>query len=382
MEGNNKMKYIQSFEGWLDKTDECINYSSIALLASTLATYYKKNSSSGQKLIIGYDTREYAKEVAEFFACVMAKKGVKVFLSNRPTPSSVCVISALHKKSLGTVVITGDEFRSSFLGIRAFDMQSHFLNEEILRDYHDDDIDILDITEQSIRSFMKKGIVELFDSSIIYDLFVRKVIDFQTMLPVRNQLLFNPFYGSGMFYFDYILKEENKSVGITNGVTIHSAKVFDFEEIEPKPTNLVNEMKWHMKEDKTSLGLVLSPDCTTFEFLVDNNVLPKNVILSFLVEQLQKTNEEINVLLETKKGYIDFTHNKRVQLEYAKETNFQTLLREKKYDIAMDKYERIYFSHHGAPDALLCGFYLFSYFNQKGIHSEEASHLLTTSTNY
>ena len=366
------MKYIDSFNGWLSKVDTEINFDIIEEKVTVLAKYYKKNSSPGQKLVIGYDTRDFAKELAIFIATIMSKKGLKVFLSNRPCPSSVAVISALHKKSLGTLVITGDEFSSNFVGIRAYDMKGYFLHENDVLPYKSENIPNKHVNA-TFKELMKKGIIELFDTSIIYELFVHKQILFEEMTPTINQLLFNPYYGSGMFYFDYLLLEKK----YIHGLTIHSQKKLDFRGTEPNPKLLKNSMQKEMDEEDMQLGFVLSPDCTSFEFFVGDEPLNKTEILTFLIEILQQEQESLHILVSDS-NLIDkqMLENENVFITTCSSKDFHANLKNNQFDVALDEFERFYFKHHGCPDALLTGFYLFWFFNRKQVVTENAHSFL------
>lgn len=363
------MKYLDSFNGWLGKIDTEINFESIEEKINILAKYYKKNSSPGQKLVISYDTRDFAKELATFIATIISKKGIKIFLSNRPCPSSVGVVSALHKKSLGTIVITGDEFNSNFIGIRAYDMQGYSLHEKDIFPYESEQIPNKHVNA-TFKELMKKGIIELFDPSIIYELFVHKCISFDEMKPSINQLMFNPYYGSGMFYFDYILLEQE----YIHGMTIHSHKRYDFLGNEPNPKLMKKMMFSEMEEENMELGFVVSPDCTSFEFMVGNEVLSKEEILFFIIDLLKKEDRKIEILLSHDESQVDkkLLHNKSVHITTCPSKDFHTTLKNERFDIALDEFGRFYYEHHGCPDALLTGFYLFWFFNRNQVVTEQA----------
>lgn len=355
------LNYLESFNGWFGEIALDATYDRILSIADNLANYYKKNSSPGQKLVIGYDTRFFAKEFAEFIARVMAKKGIKVFLSNRAVPSSVAIVCAKHKKSLGTLIITGDEYNSKYIGMRGYDMGGYLLNEKDVEPYISEET--LKITSpSSLKEYMKKGVIELFDAGIIYELFVHKNIEFKEMSPTHNRLLFNPYYGSGMYYFDYILMNQ-KAI---NGVTIYTNRISDFNFKEPNPSSLYKYMFADMKEDNLELGFIVSPDCSSFEFLVGKERLPKIEILQFISEMLTTEEKKMTVLLSDDiEINFDSFDKEKVNFEIVSQNDFYSSLKNGEYDMAMDNFERVYFDNHGAPDALLCGFFLFSFFNRK-----------------
>lgn len=371
------MKYNKSFNGWFGETAKDVQYESLSAFTDTLSNYYKKNSSAGQKLVIAYDPRFLAKDFAEHMACIMAKKGVKVFLSNRPAPSSVSIVAALHKKSLGTVVITGDEYHAKYIGVRAYDMQGYPLGENDISSYESES-NTTTKQPSSLQEYMKKGVVELFDTSIVYELFVHKHISFEQMTPTINPLLFNPYYGSGMYYFDYLLMNQK----LINGLTIHSERLSDFSSYEPNPSKQYLETLHMMQQEQMDLGFVVSPDCTSFEFLVGEERLAKSDILYFLIQLLATKEKPLSVLVaEENELDIERLTTFPVVISRCSANTFHDVLKAGSFDISMDVYERFYFQHHGAPDALLCGFYLFLFFNDRQKVKEKASVYLNHSRN-
>ncbi|PGK52545.1 hypothetical protein CN918_32690 [Priestia megaterium] len=363
------MKYIDSFNGWFGEIANDATYDSIAAVLDPLSQYYKKYSSPGQKLVIGYDTRYFSKEFAVFSACYMAKKGIKVFLSNCAAPSSVSIVSSLHKKSLGTLVITGDEYNAKYIGVRAYNMQGYTISSNELSSFP---VSSSAASPLTLGEYMKKGIIELFDMSIIYELFVHKKISVNEMHPSINQILFNPFYGAGMYYFDYIF--QSPKTQHISGMTIYNRRVSDFNFEEPNPELHYSYMFRDMQEDNVELGFVVSPDCTHFEFLVGKERLTKHEIIGILTELFQETSSDIRILSTDDIANDFFMNNSQsVNVTVTSQKEFQTHLKEGSYHLAIDSYDRIYFDNHGAPDALLCGFYLFYYFNRIERISEKAS---------
>ena len=365
------MKYIESFNGWFGEIANDATYKSMVQVLDPLSQYYKRFSSPGQKLVISFDTRYFSKEFAVYAACYMAKKGIKIFLSNCAAPSSVAVVTALHKKSLGTLVITGDEYNAKYIGLRAFDMEGYYIHNSLLDEYSPSSNTT---TSQSLYEYMKKGTIELFDMSIIYELFVHKKISMEEMHPSINQILFNPFYGSGMYYFDSIFQSPKTQQ--ISGTTIYNRRVSDFNFEEPNPELHYLQMFQDMDEDNLELGFIVSPDCTSFEFLVGQERLSKDEIMSILCELLHNSSP-LNILTTEELTHEFFiTNSNLLNVNVVSSKEFQTTLKNGSFDLAIDSYDRIYFNNHGVPDALLCGFYLFYYFNRIEHISEKASSYL------
>jgi phosphomannomutase len=353
------MNYSTVFNGWLGKIAADFTYEHVQKIATGLAKYYKENSTSGQKLVIGYDTRFFAKEFAEYVACLMAQNGVKVFLANRCAPSSVLVVSALHKKSMGALTLTGDEENAYHLGIRAFNNKGNILTEEHIASFLEQKKSKKEI-ETSLKKWINKGFVEPFDPTICYIQHIEQTIDFSSMVST-NRVLFNPMFGSSIHYFDHLLHEKG-----LRGYTIDREGTENFQGIEPSPSLHTKQLYEDMVFHGSDLGFIVSPDCSTFEFLIEPHQLTTKEKMAFLLEHFSEKGKKGKVLLSDS---LKISGNHLVKtgftIEYADDASFQTFLAKKEHILAVDSVGRFYFEHHGAPDALLCGYYLLEILNNK-----------------
>lgn len=355
------MIFSKSFLGWFGKTAKDFTYEEVYDLSLKLANYYKENSYPGQKVLIGYDSRFLAKDFAEFISCIMAMKGIKVFLSNRVVPSSVLSINSKHKKSMGSIVVTGDEFPANFLGIRSFDAQGELLDEGKISIYENKKKKNIDNLDLSIKKWIKKGFIEPFDPSICYENHIEEQISFDNITPSSNRILFNPLFGSGSLFFDRILMKRN-----LRGYTFNNELSGDFKNIEPKPFNYKEELYEEMIIKNAELGFVISPDCTTFEFISGPKTLSIKEIFYLLLEHLTDKSENKKVII-TKETVFNTDIIKKLNLELitVEKDSFHENISKGDYILALDELERFYFEFHNIPDALMAGYYLFEIFNDK-----------------
>jgi phosphomannomutase len=363
------MKFSLNFLGWFGHIADDATFSRVIQIANGLELYYKKHNTPGQKLMIGYDTRYFSKIFAELIACYMADRGMKIFMSNKAVPSPVLNICLLHKKSMGAICITGDEYNASSIGIRAFDDQGHMLlnipTEATAKSQTSLD---------SLKKHLNKGMIELFDPVIVYKKFLEDKIDFAGLAPSTQRILFNPLFGSGIYYFDRILNEKN-----IHGYTIDRELTSDLGDIEPSPflnrNNLIKDMQLH----STEIALSLSPDCTTFQFAYQDQLLETPEMLFFLSEHLKGKNNA-NPILISVNACLSKTICDRLELPYQiiETQEFYAALKTTDYSIALDGQGRFYFSNHGFPDALLTGYYLMEFFQKKNISNAQFSSVVNS----
>ena len=358
------MKYSFTFNGWLGKVADDVTYKHMHTLGCILANYFKKNHTPGQKIVIGYDTRYFAKEFAEFMAAIMAKHEIKTFISNKPAPSSVLVSTSLYKKSMGTIVLTGDEHRPHFLGVRAFDNKGLPLHVDSLQSYststmkYDGNYDTL-----QFKQGMSKGLIEPFDAFISYKRVIENTLTFSNNGSCINRTSFSPLYGSGVFYFGEILDHHQFL-----GYNFHKTIVSDFNGMEPVPSLHTDELYHCMLQEGSELGFMVSPDCSTFEFLIGPHKLSKPETLYLLCERLAKDGKTGTVLISDEYR-IKVKNFERFGMKVQSVSNkgFQSTLAQQQHLLALDHLGRVYFSEHGAADALLVGYYLVDLFNDRSL---------------
>lgn len=359
------MNYSNSFYGWLGKTAMDFTYSNIHTLTVQLANYYKENSSTGQKLMIGYDSRFLAKDFADFVSTVMASKGIKVFLSNRIVPSSVLLFSSLQKKSMGTLVLTGDECDASFLGLRAFDINGKPLNERAIGISENKKKKESETFTFSVKKWVQKGFIEPFDPTICFKKHLENEINFDSMVPSANFIMFNPLFGSGSLYFDQILTQKS-----LHGYTVNNDHSVDMKGIEPLPSHFKGQIYEDMLVNGAEFGFIVSPDCSIFEFLIGSKVLKTEEIIFLLVEHLMNKKNLRAIILSNAYDINDsHLNNLGVEIKYVDDEKLPEEISLKNHLLAVDNQGRFYFDSHGAPDALMVGYYLCEILNNKLLSS-------------
>ena len=367
------MKYSPFFHGWIGKISEDFTYEHVFSLTKRLVHYFNEHSSSGQKLIIGYDTRYFAKRYADIVACLFAKDGIKTFIANKPTPSTALVSSSLHKKSMGTIVLTGDEFDASFLGIRVYDEDGYPITPDDIEKYPGNELkDFVD--DSTYRKWTLKGFIEPFDPTIPFSRYVDMVVNFDDALPSTNFLMFNPLFGSGISYFDRFLHEKG-----LHGYTVDNIRTSDFNRIDPLPSlhlsTLYDDMIFHGSE----LGFMTSPDCTLFEYYIGPHRLSTRETLYFICEYLLGNRSSIEVLISDGLDLNETPYERLgISCQFVTKESFLSTLKREKPTIAVDHLGRFYFEHHGAPDSLLCGFILTASLNNKALTAAKLEQKIKT----
>ena len=377
------MKFSKNFNGWLGKIADDFTYKKMNFILINLCDYYKTNSTAGQKLVVGYDGRFLSKEFAEYAACFMANQGIKVFLSNKEAPSSVLVIAAGSKKSLGTITITGDEHDMKYLGIRAYDSNGHFLNDECfeVEEYQNP---LLSEKEFNLTRFVNKRFIEYFDPGINYGRYIDSIFDFST-LSNHQKIFFNPVFGASQFYFDCFLFERLSLTDHTglNGYTINNNQSTCIDEFKTSSFSLSSQNTQFAElllEHSCDIGIMISPDASRFEtyFKVekDGEIKVKRPSTTELISILSHYFTERNI-----KGKIILSESLSVRkneleklpfdVSIVKEKEFYSEIKNNEFVIAIDSFKRFYLLNLKTFDALTTCFMIVTILNQKSFSNKQ-----------
>ncbi len=93
-------------DGWRAVIAQEFTFENVARCAQGLAEYLKARGTTGQGLVVGYDTRFLSRDFAETVASVCAGQGIKVYLCQKAAPTPVVSFNVLHHQAAGAAIIT------------------------------------------------------------------------------------------------------------------------------------------------------------------------------------------------------------------------------------------------------------------------------------
>ena len=93
-------------DGWRAVIAQEFTFENVARCAQGLAEYLEARGTSGQGLVVGYDTRFLSRNFAQTVASVCAGQGIKVYLCQKAAPTPVVSLNVLHYQAAGAAIIT------------------------------------------------------------------------------------------------------------------------------------------------------------------------------------------------------------------------------------------------------------------------------------
>ena len=273
--------------GWRGVIAEDFTFSNVRKVSRGIRNYLIENNIHKNEIVIGFDTRFLSKEFAKEVAKIFAESGIKVLFIDEPAPTPVVSFTILKYKAAGGVNITashnpyyysGLKFSPSWGGPAEPEVTGKI--EELLN--KESDLEI----KKDFENFVEEGIIQIVDPSEDYIENLLKVIPYE--LNIRNKIIFDPMFGTGIKYLKKLFQENN------NISLIHDKIDPLFGGLEPVPyEEFLSDLRNVVIKKNAFLGLALDGDADRFGVISsDGTFISPNEVLSILSFYLGKDKKE------------------------------------------------------------------------------------------
>ena len=243
-------------DGWRAKIADEFTFDNVRKVAQAIADYANSRPQRGKRrFIVGYDRRFLSDQYARLVSEVFAANKIKVFLTDKPTPTPA-ITFAIKKRSLsGGVVITASHNPWWFNGIKfktdlaaPADLET---TARIERFIGRNKIKTLDYSQA-----LKRGLIEPLDIGRDYIRFIRSYVDINKIMKARPKILVDYMHGAGAGYIERILEG---ACGDVEAIRDKPDALFGGVNPEPIPKNLKASFD-HIKMGRFDLGIALDGD--------------------------------------------------------------------------------------------------------------------------
>ncbi len=266
-------------DGWRAIIAEDFTFENVIIVSNALGQYLIKNYNKDLPILIGYDTRFLADRFAKVCALELSKLGLTAKISETPLPTPVIAFAATQSKTCGAVQFTASHNPPEYCGLKYI---THYggpapveVTKEITSYLSYSASTQLD-SEENILNFNPK------DSYISH---LKKLIDFNTIKKANLKIIYDPMFGAGNGYLDFILNLAEVDVK-----TIHNKKDPLFGGLLPEPRNeFLTDLKKAVTESNYDLGLATDGDADRLGAIdKDGSFFSPNKIASMLLRHLVK----------------------------------------------------------------------------------------------
>lgn len=237
-------------------------------------------------VLVGFDTRFAAKELAYVAANALVQNGILVKMAKFPLPTPVAEWAVLNEYALGAIVITGSEAEYCVGGLKWISFYGGIANNEITEDIEKR---IPAVSAQILRA----SSTEFGELNTAVDIsgdfrkgyldHITQLIDTKALKKAKLKIAVDPLFGAAKNYFrDFLEKNGVEVEGIHEGDDV----LFGGKTPNAGPVSL-EELKKLVVSKKMNLGIACNPDCDKFGIIdPDGNWVSPNEIAPMILDHL------------------------------------------------------------------------------------------------
>jgi phosphomannomutase len=276
-------------DGWRAVISEDYTFDNVKKVAQAVADYIREALTSGpeakvkdRRLVIGYDTRFLSDKYAELVACVMAANGIKVILSDSPTPTPSVSFAITSKGLIGGIMITASHNPARYNGIKYKAYFGGSAGPEITKKLESS-------LGKNEPAFMAKpeavaeGLISTENIISKHLAFIRSYANIALLKKTRLKVLVDSMYGTGNDYVAELICGGKCKVD-----TIHNENNPGFGGINPEPImpNL-KELADKTRKGAYDLGIATDGDADRLGIALPNGrLLTGHKVMSLLLLHL------------------------------------------------------------------------------------------------
>ncbi len=277
---NNKIKF--GTDGWREIIADGFTFNNVRIVSNAIGNLILRNGNKSYPVIIGYDTRFLGKEFATECALTLAALGLKVELSKNTIPTPLIAFWACKApyKTNGAIQFTASHNPPKYCGIKYITSYGGPAPQEVT----DEITRYLDPGKVQSR-LDPTVIIPAFDPKEAYTKHIKELINFDIIKNTKLKVIYDPLYGAGNSYLDYLLKEAG-----CNTITLHNKRDPMFGNLLPEPKEeFLNDLKESVISNQAIIGLATDGDADRLSAIDScGTFFSPNKIASMLLRHLVK----------------------------------------------------------------------------------------------
>ncbi len=226
-------------DGWRGRIAEDYTFANVRRCAQGFATYILSTARKGKKpsVVIGHDKRFQSEDFAAAAAEVLAANGIKVWLTQGPTPTPTIAYAVTAQGALGAINITASHNPPHDNGFKVRGRTGGAVDPEGLKQIEANIPPAgAAIPTMDFDLACKKKLIEVFDPSGDYIANVRKMVSLKPIKDAGLKIVVDAMWGNGAGWFPRLI-----GGGATMIHEIHNTRNPSFPEMqrpEPIPPNV------------------------------------------------------------------------------------------------------------------------------------------------
>lgn len=224
-------------DGWRGHVAEDYTFANVRRCTQGFASYLADEGLKDSSVVVGHDRRYRGEHFAAAVAEVLAGNGLKVYLTDGPTPTPVISYAVVDKKAAAAINVTASHNPYTDNGFKVRDNNGGAIDPDglvrIEKNIPDSEEEVKRIPLQEA---LEKGLVQYFDAAPNYIEHIKTLIDLQSIKDAGLRVLVDPMWGNGVGWFPKLI-----GGGKTEVFEIHQDRNPNFPEMtrpEPIPPNV------------------------------------------------------------------------------------------------------------------------------------------------
>jgi alpha-D-glucose phosphate-specific phosphoglucomutase len=226
------MKIKFGTDGWRGAIADSYTFENVRRCAQGFASYLLETGNKGKWVVVGYDKRFLSEKFAALVSEVLIANDLKVYLTDKATPTPVISFSVVHKKACGAVNITASHNPATDNGFKVRDKNGGAIDPEGLIKIENLIPDELLLNpEITLEKAHEAGTLVIFDPDIAYIDHIKSLIDLEPIKQAGLKIVVDPMWGNGIGWFQRLLGGAKTEI-----VEIHKTRNPIFPEMKrPEP---------------------------------------------------------------------------------------------------------------------------------------------------
>ena len=224
-------------DGWRGRIAEDYTFDNVRRCAQGFADYLIGKGFRNEWVVVGYDRRFHSENFAKTASEVLAANDLRVYLTNKDTPTPAISFSVVNKRAVGAVNITASHNPATDNGFKVRDATGGAIDPQGLMEIEAR----IPASAETVRTLAfneaeVNGSIVLFDAAPEYIEQLQRMVNLEGIKNAGLKILVEPMWGNGSGWFPRLL-----AGGRIQVEEIHSERNPIFPEMlrpEPIPPNI------------------------------------------------------------------------------------------------------------------------------------------------
>ncbi|MFO1497823.1 MAG: phosphoglucomutase/phosphomannomutase family protein [Verrucomicrobiota bacterium] len=206
-------------DGWRAVISEDFTFANVDRVAQATADYWLKNPAPDTQLlaIVGYDRRFLSDQFARRTAEVLAGNGLRVILTNQPTPTPAVSLAVKAQRAVGGVMITASHNPPSFNGFKLKAFFGGSADPAICQQV-EAQLDQSPVKATPFEAAVRAKQITVKDLRPPHFAAVKRLVNFRLIAQSKLRFAHDALFGVGAGCFDVLLADTTCKVTTLNGV--------------------------------------------------------------------------------------------------------------------------------------------------------------------